>query len=50
MRHPVLKLGDPPFGEGGFATGVAAAVLAALIVGTLYFGREILFPSRSRFC
>jgi predicted PurR-regulated permease PerM len=40
----MLKLGNSPFREGGFATGVAAAVLAALIVSALYFGREIFVP------
>lgn len=41
----MLKLeGSPKFGEGGLANVVAAAVLAALIVSTLYFGREIFVP------
>jgi predicted PurR-regulated permease PerM len=31
-------------GEGGFVSGVAAAVLAAIIVGALYFGREVFVP------
>jgi predicted PurR-regulated permease PerM len=31
-------------GDGGFLSGVAAVVLAAIIVGTLYFGREVFVP------
>jgi predicted PurR-regulated permease PerM len=30
--------------QGGFVNGVAAAVLAALIVGALYLGREVFVP------
>jgi predicted PurR-regulated permease PerM len=40
-----MRIDAPPaLKESGFLTGVVAAVLAAIIVGTLYFGREIFVP------
>jgi hypothetical protein len=41
----MLKLDDSAgFRQAGFVGGVAAAILAAVIVGALYLGRDVFVP------
>jgi predicted PurR-regulated permease PerM len=39
-----IAMGSRVFSEREFLSGVAAAGLAAIIVGTLYLGREVFVP------
>jgi predicted PurR-regulated permease PerM len=40
----MFNLNSSAVRQGGFANGVAAAVLAAVIVGAIYLGREVFVP------